>query len=378
MLPPAQQRWRILAGIPKVVPTEEVKGRGGRPRLRVTCSIFVAGDDEGTYASVLTVPTRVSSAPNDLWYPYIAAADPSGILLLAATQPFTNFSRVVYYHLCDAPTGKVVEIPRHLHFMGLHGANVGLHRRGRDFMVAELQPTNDGSGRATLLCFTAGKYGWVEKNLTYSPPLLHRHYFGEGVVSHGGMLWWVDLSYGLLACDPFADAPELFHVPLPSVPDELPAAPVERGMYRCVKVSDGRLRHVQVHGSSGAPVVTMWALADPAAAGDWVLERSVALADVWADQSYLNTALPQSIPAIALIHPTNPDKVYFFLRSCIFAVDLRLRKVVEFVDDFWMPDPPPHLKRSSHFVHVWQNEPASSTYLLASANSLVSLALLLI
>ena len=41
------------------------------------------------------------------------------------------------------------------------------------------------------------------------------------------------------------------------------------------------------------------------------------LADVWADQSYLDTTLPQSIPALALLHPTDPDKVYFFISSCI-------------------------------------------------------------
>jgi len=351
-----------LAGIPKVVATE--KAMGVRPPVSSSISVAVA---EPPYASVLTVPTRVSSAANNLWYPYVAAADPSGMILLSATQPFTNFSCVVSYHLCDAPTGKVAAIPRHFQPMGLHGDNVGLLRRGREFMVAELRPAGDGSGRATLLCFTAGKYDWVEKKLTYFPPL-DRHYFGEGVISHGGMLWWVDLSYGLLACDPFADAKELLYVALPSVLDELPSDPVSRGMNRCVKVSGGRLRYVQIHGCPNAPVVTMWALADPPCAGDWVLERSLPLADVWADQSYLDTTLPQSIPALALLHPTDPDKVYFFISSCIFAVDMRMRKVVEF-GDFWMPKPPPHLKRSSHFVHVWRNDPSCRPDILPSCFS---------
>uniref|UniRef100_A0A0A8Z7U2 Uncharacterized protein n=1 Tax=Arundo donax TaxID=35708 RepID=A0A0A8Z7U2_ARUDO len=102
----------------------------------------------------------------------------------------------------------------------------------------------------------------------------------------------------------------------------------------------------------------MWALADPAWAADWNQERSVPLADVWADQSYLDTMLPQSIPALPLLHPTDPDKVYFFLSSFIFAVDLRLKKVVEF-NDFAMPDPPSHRNRSSHFVHAWQYDPSS-------------------
>ncbi|CAN6334590.1 unnamed protein product [Urochloa humidicola] len=180
------------------------------------------------------------------------------------------------------------------------------------------------------------------------------------------MLWWVDLSYGILACDPFADKPELLYVPLPWVQDELPAPdPISRGMYRCVNVSDGRLRHVQIHGNPNAPLVTVWALADPAQAGDWFHEHTVAMADVWADQSYMDTSLPQSIPTLALLHPMNPDKVYFFINSSIFCVDLRRTKVVEF-SEFSMPKPPPHLKPSSHFVHVWQNDPSCRPDVLPS------------
>jgi hypothetical protein len=52
---------------------------------------------------------------------------------------------------------------------------------------------------------------------------------------------------------------ELLYVPLPWVPDELPADPVNRDMHRCAKVSGGRPRHVQIHGNPDAPVVTMWA-----------------------------------------------------------------------------------------------------------------------
>ncbi|RLM98115.1 hypothetical protein C2845_PM06G32270 [Panicum miliaceum] len=319
MPPPALERWAILAGIPKVVATEEAMG--GR---RTVSSISVAVD-EPPYASMLTVPSRVSSAANNLWYPYVTTADPSGMILLSATQPFTNFSCIFSYHLCDAPTGKVAAIPGHFQPMRFHDDNVGLLWRGREFMVAKLQPTGDGSSHATLLCFTAGKYDWVEKKLTYFPPL-DRRYFGEGVISHGGMLWWVDLSYGLLACDPFADATKLLYVALPSVLDELPADPVSRGMNRCVKVSGGRLR------------------------ATWT-------------PHYHRVFQPSHSST-----PTDPDKVYFFISSCIFALDLRRRKVVEF-SDFWMPKPPPHLKRSSHFVHVWRNDPSCRLDILPSCFS---------
>lgn len=121
-------------------------------------------------------------------------------------------------------------------------------------MVAELQPEADG--RATLLTYKVGEYRWVERELTYSPPLGH-FWAGEGVASYAGMLWWVDLSYGLLARDPFDDDPKLIHVPLPQVLDELPTPQINRGARRCLQVSCGKLRYAQMHGNPDAPVVSM-------------------------------------------------------------------------------------------------------------------------
>lgn len=118
------------------------------------------------------------------------------------------------------------------------------------------------------------------------------------------MLWWADLAYNLLTCVPFTDAPELLHVPLPSVDDELPADPANYGLYRYVKVSGGGLRHVQIHSSPNAPVVIMWALVDPSCARDRVHE-----------QSYMDTTLPQSIPAIALLHPIDLENMVMLTRS---------------------------------------------------------------
>ncbi|RLN01054.1 hypothetical protein C2845_PM06G07090 [Panicum miliaceum] len=79
------------------------------------------------------------------------------------------------------------------------------------------------------------------------------------------------------------------------------------------------------------------------------------------DESYVNTKLPSSIPAIALIHPMDPDRLFFFLGSSIFAVDLQLRKVVGF-SEFEMLHPPRRLrrKRSSRFVHAWQYDSSST------------------
>uniref|UniRef100_A0A0Q3VF37 DUF1618 domain-containing protein n=1 Tax=Setaria italica TaxID=4555 RepID=A0A0Q3VF37_SETIT len=185
----------------------------------------------------------------------------------------------------------------------------GLMVRGGKCVVAELQPAGDGSGRATLLRYTVGQYEWVESELACSPPL-PRDWCPQGVVSHGGMLCcrrWIRPYIG--------------------------------GARRCVRESGGRLRYVEIHGDPGAPVVSTWALTE---AGEWNPERRVPMADVWADESYLDAMLPGSVPALALLHPEDPDKLYFFLGSCIFAVDLRRRKI----------------------VHAWQYDPSSSRSVL--------------
>ncbi|KAF8675386.1 hypothetical protein HU200_047751 [Digitaria exilis] len=344
-----RQRKTILTGIPNVVKDEEAK-RTFPPGTDISVAY-----NELPSASVLTSPPYPYNN-----YPNIAAADPSGLLLLRAKHPFGEFSAKVTYHLCDARTGEVISLCKHRCLMGSHGDNVGLIMRGDRCLVAELQPKIDGTGRATLLCYSVGEYRWVETELAYSPPLRRqRYWFGHGVISHGGMLWWVDLSYGLLACDPFADEPELMHVPLPRVLDELPVKPMNHSAYCCVKVSGGRLRYVQIHGSPDSPVVSTWALSDPVSAGEWVPERRVCLAEIWGGESYLETMLPRSMPSLALLHPVDPDKVYFFLGSSIFAVDLQRKMVAEFTE-FGMPDLPFGRMASSHFVHAWQYDPSRS------------------
>ncbi|XP_047051598.1 uncharacterized protein LOC124657009 [Lolium rigidum] len=347
--PPPQDRWSILARIPKVVKDKEAK-RTFPPGADVSVAC-----DEPPLASLLTVPLRISPPPCLSSYPYVAAADSSGLLLLCATEPHAE----VTYHLCHARTGEATRLgERPVGFYGAR-ASVGLMVKGGSCVVAELLPATDGTGRAALLCYTVGQYKWVLKELDCSPPL-HQDWSEEAVVSYGGMLWWVDLSYGrLLACDPFTDKPELLHVPLPPVLDQLPVESytLNWGAHHCVMVSGGKLRYVQIHGSPDAPLLSTWALTE---ARKWNPERNVPLHDIWVEESYLDTMLPWSIPALALLHPADPDKLYFFLGSCIFAVDLRRRKVVEF-SEFAMPDPAnPYVVRSSHLVQAWQYDPSST------------------
>ncbi|CAL5092823.1 unnamed protein product [Urochloa decumbens] len=364
----AQEPWAILAAIPEVAMDKEAAKRAFPPGVDASIAF-----DEPPRPSVLTVTPEISLPACLGCYPYVAAADRSGLLLLCGSHPMGTDCLKISHHVCDAVTGEVVTLPYPPRNMAFYGANIGLIVKGdAGCMVAALQSARrDGvdTGAAVLLSYKVGddRRVWRERGINAGvSPAIPRGWFPEGVVSHGGMLWWVDLSNGLLACDPFADEPELLHVPLPTVADELPAdSQVNSGARSCVKVSRGRLRYVRIHGGLDAPVVSMWMLVvstwGPAGRWEWIPESSVPFAAVWMDESYVNTKLPSSIPAIALIHPMDPDRVFFFLGSSIFAVDLQLRKVVGF-SKFEMLDPPKSTgrMRSSRFVHAWHYDPSST------------------
>uniref|UniRef100_A0A0D9UZ07 DUF1618 domain-containing protein n=1 Tax=Leersia perrieri TaxID=77586 RepID=A0A0D9UZ07_9ORYZ len=74
-----------------------------------------------------------------------------------------------------------------------------------------------------------------------------------------------------------------------------------------------------------------WTLVDQlAGAGGWRLDCGARFEAIWEDDGYRATKLPREVPVVALIHPTHPgDVVYFFLRSRIFAVDVRACWVLE-------------------------------------------------
>ncbi|WVZ78547.1 hypothetical protein U9M48_026239 [Paspalum notatum var. saurae] len=358
----AQEPWAILAAIPTVV------------KYKYADRVFPPGADisvarkDPPRASVLRVPPHVSLPACLGCHPYVAAADTSGLLLVFGTHPVDGESAILNYHVCDARTGEVASLPRQSRPMGFYGANVGLIVKpgggGGVCMVAEL--LRSPGGGATLLSYKVGERGeWRERELMTCSPPLPEDWYPDGVVSYGGMLWWVDLSFGLLACDPFAEDPALLHVPLPQAPDALPPDDQpNRGAHRCMKVSGGRLRCVQIHGKRSVPVVSTWGLAGPTSSPisewEWNPERSVPLAELWVDDCV--DLRPPNDPALALIHPTDPDRVYFFLRSSIVAVDLRLRKLVGAGHEFEMLAPPRELRRmrSSHFVHAWQYDPSST------------------
>ncbi|XP_044344528.1 uncharacterized protein [Triticum aestivum] len=80
--------------------------------------------------------------------------------------------------------------------------------------------------------------------------------------------------------------------------------------------------------SHGAPKVSMRTLADPSTA-EWTFEYEASFSEIWAGDSYKAAGLPNKAPVLALVHPDNPDVVYFFLEQRLFGVDMRAREVVE-------------------------------------------------
>ncbi|CAM0880623.1 unnamed protein product [Alopecurus aequalis] len=317
---------------------------------------------------------RASSrdAPPPKSFPSVVAVDASGLLLLHADQgPATGPTvidlpnrrefcwrpTVAGYFVLDAKTASAFALPKPE--LILHPGHLGLVTSPTDaahYMVAELQMIYGGD-EATLLCFSSEAGEWVSKKVNY--PLPSRILAPNGVVSNSGRLYWVDLSWCLLTCDPFADAPVVSVVPYPE--GKALKSREAWGLldkYRCVGVSAGKLRFVDMYrnrSASGAAQVSVWTLAGPDST-EWTLECEATFADICDDASYKATGLPRKIPVLALIHPVNPDVVYFFLDEYMIGVDVRARRVVgcevyELVD-------PPREHVATRFVHAWKLPPA--------------------
>ncbi|EES02160.3 hypothetical protein SORBI_3003G001800 [Sorghum bicolor] len=291
--------------------------------------------------SHLTVSTRVSPADPDpharIHSPHVLAADASGLLLaitpppLSAQDPgeervhrgpdgvqrtFTiSYISKPDYAVLDLASATAHRLPAHDIFSA---ACLGvIAAPARDLMVVEFQSMLGGD-RASLHCFSSHTGAWVTKPVRN--PLPRWIWNFHDVVSHSGKLWWVDTAAGLLACDPFADTPDMAYAPLPRMIASRRVVQLSNDSFRCVHITPAR------HGT--APTVTMRTLANPETA-DWTLDYQVSFADIFADDTYKAAGLPDKEPVVALIHPTNPDVLYCLLDGHLFGVDVRARKVVE-------------------------------------------------
>ncbi|CAL4929829.1 unnamed protein product [Urochloa decumbens] len=213
--PPPPPSWVILGSVARVSAREDAD-----------LSLALAPPPR---ASLLTIPPRLfPDAPTVHNFPAVLAADPSGLLLLHANQGRATGPLVIDrpgqrqfgwrefvdgYFVLDAATGSAFAIPEpelvtEKTFLGILTHPGG----GGRYVVAELQPII-GCDYAELLCFASDVGEWVEKKVPDTLP--RRWWVPAAVIAHHGRLWWADLSFGLITCDPFADAPALAFVPLP-------------------------------------------------------------------------------------------------------------------------------------------------------------------
>ncbi|EAZ11204.1 hypothetical protein OsJ_01057 [Oryza sativa Japonica Group] len=313
MAPPS---WVILSCEPRVCGDDTVLPQGADVALSLAAPPRVA---------VLSVSRRVSPAEVDpcarCKSPFVLALDPSaGLVLLVAPPPpspddsgdlrswtdrdgnertfrVSLIPRPLYF-VCDvaAATASHVPDPERLIFnndLGVIAAPGG--GRG-SYMVVEFQFIVSGD-EATLLRFSSETGLWEKKRVNNPLPRWIWRFFD--VVSHAGKLCWVDTAAGLLFCDPFVDEPHMEYVPLPRV--DLP--PEHNGDCR------------------GCGYCAERALAS---------RRYVQLSDGKFSESYKAAGLPEKAPVLALVHPKNPDMVYFFVKDQLVGVDLRAKEVLEY------------------------------------------------
>ncbi|KAM0930667.1 hypothetical protein ACQ4PT_000811 [Festuca glaucescens] len=353
----ASPSWAILGRVPRVTAADADLPPGTDLSLALPHPPRVA---------LLTIPSRIfpgrTTSDN---FPSVLAADASGLLLLKADQgpadtdlphrkDFSWRPTVADYFVLDAKTASAIRLPdaKYIRRQGHRGLIACPGDAAGHYVVAELQ-MSVGADTADLLCFSSKSGEWVSKDVPY--PLPSRPMSPNCVVSHAGSLWWVDLSWCLLACDPFAHKPALRVVPLPegkALKSKEASGLLDK--YRCVGVSGGKLRFVDMYrnrNSGGAAQITVWTLADPDSAR-WTLEYEATFGAICDDVSYKATGLPRKIPVLALIHPTNPDVLYFFVDEHMLGVDVRARKVVDW--EVYELVEPPREHVSSRFVHAWQ------------------------
>nr|TKW11006.1 hypothetical protein SEVIR_6G205800v2 [Setaria viridis] len=353
---PPRSSWVILGSIPRVA-----QGGGGAEATDVSLALAAPPRVSRLAVSERVFPDR----PTPQNFPFLLAADPSGLLLLSAilaaprtrvdidrpgNQSFEWRDYDSRFFVLDATTGSAFRLPDPEPQEPIeHQSLVGVLARPGGYMVAELLPLI-GTDEADLRCFSSD-LGYVHYPLPARPlaPLC--------TISHQGKLWWADYSWGIINADPCADNPVLGFV-------ELPRACVLKSRegwgvldkFRYVGVSAGKLRFVDMYRRLGASKkVTVWTLPD-ADATEWTLEHKASFADIWADATYKATGLPKKVPVLALIHPHNPAVVYFFLKDHLFAVDVRASKVVE-CDRYHLVAPPRNYGIANRFVRAWELPP---------------------
>ncbi|CAL5047493.1 unnamed protein product [Urochloa decumbens] len=291
--------------------------------------------------------------------PYLVAAGTSGLLICfaAGEAPIEAADLIVARNFLPPPadpsrqptTGSAERVPRrpgsmpaacNLRSLGL---TPGIH--DDDYVITELHVPEPGDRATKLRRFFSGAKLWIETDQLPNPLSgADREWAPSGVVAHEGKLWFFDLSWGLISCDPNVILPGLrFHGLPPGRRIHEPKPFIHT--IRWIGVSNRMLRYVDIardldlDGRIAEKKVAVWTAIPDHDAGDcdysirWLKTYETSFREIWNDQSYRETKMPRMIPEIVLVNPRNPNVVYFFLRGSLFGVNVPAHRVVEFVKD---------------------------------------------
>ncbi|KAJ1266220.1 hypothetical protein BS78_08G134500 [Paspalum vaginatum] len=285
-------------------------------------------------------------------FPYIIATSPFCLLAHFAIAPSygTNFgdnprhTRLVLVRNFHTAPGQITataeEVPRRRshdpRFRNIQGVGL-LSWRSNDGVVhtiiAELQVGRVGDlfGAYIVRC----RDGLWSRKMMASPlplPAANREWVPHGAVSLNTTIFWFDLSWGMLSCDDL-DVPGtqlvLRYHPLPGG-HMLQQATPDIHSWRCITVTDNRLRFVDMVPAAGeaVPTVTMWTRIIRQDGGGWARNYTMSFELIWDDDSYAATGLPREVPVLAAVSPSDDQIVCFALEHNIFAVDVPMHRVV--------------------------------------------------
>ncbi|KAG2595555.1 hypothetical protein PVAP13_5KG083787 [Panicum virgatum] len=367
-----QQRpaWVALATIPLMYGADDAGAEAMAPG---TGDLLLKLQDPPR-ASYLKLPDRL--VPDAMLHrPCILGSAPGRLLLRVSHKGQGRDVVDAEYYLLDTVGGTATllpVLPPELPVKRFVSRTIGLIADPRcpgNYMVVYLHPTPMSSSRrySGLLYYSTATAQWAFKPLVSAPD--HEPWGEHGVFAHDGLLWWVDVAYGMLVCNPFDGHPRLRFIPLPPgckmhglVDGPRPTSVMDHR--RLVRPSQGMLRYVEIQGLSydsdavnapppPPPTVTMWTLVNPAGPHTWRFECEASFADIWAHDSYVAAGLPRGkVPKLALVDPTNHDVVYFFQDTALFALDVRARRVLACAEERLMD-------RNFHyspFVDAWEWE----------------------
>ena len=345
--PEPPRPWVILGRIPRVVPGDA---------QAAAAAAAAAGDEDAERAAAdfsfpvvppprVTVmnafPTAHPDPNNPDKYPYILGVSSDYILLNFGAGPVRGVclddrpvvsNLVVARHL-DAsgveqgrpPTGAAERIPlRDAEFpvvSNLEGVGIlATPNGGYQYIIAELV-VDRGRDAVKLVYIFADSDRWNQEVIPNPLPDVDREWVPSGVVAHGEMLWWFDLSWGIISFDPDdeLEVPLLLFHPLP---EDRALDITVPGIHerRCIAESGGELLYVEIivpdpaEGGEFGPSVCMWTRTS---AGDgnnetigWDVEHLLTFEEIWNDDTYEETGLPREVPVLAAVSPTNSDLGY--------------------------------------------------------------------